>query len=228
MQPLREIACLFSHKCNGEGHEIGKKLEMSLAPLGIRLEIDPFSPGHDVQLRMQTFDIEAVLFLSTPESIASEQCQLELRAATRQGLPIFTAYLRGDLPIWLKKRSFWRVPMNAQEFAAGTQVLAAATKERVAFHRQIRLLYPDNYFLETSQVARNIAMTGERTLIAEYACELAIRYRRITDPGTLYWIALALGKANTVQASKLLDHLPKGDHPLILEGIRQAKATITV
>lgn len=223
----QEINCLLSHKCNAEDHEMGRALQAALAPFEIRLEIDPFNPGQDVLMRMQTFEIESVLFFATVQSIASIFCQQELKAALRQGLPIFTAYMNGNLTAWLKKRSVWFVPLrNAPDFMTGAQTLATAIRERVDFHRQVRLLYPENYYFETMDIARNIAMTGERTLVAEYACELARRYRYLTDPSTLFWIAVAIGRANTLQAAKLLDHLPRRDHPLILEGIRQAKESM--
>ncbi|HET9284299.1 MAG TPA: hypothetical protein VFR24_20295 [Candidatus Angelobacter sp.] len=224
MKTGREIACLLSHKCNVESHKIGSDLQKILASFDVQCEIDPFPPGYDVSFRMQTFEIETVIFLSSTESIDSMFCQQELQAAMRQGLPIFTAYVSGILPTWLKKRVVWHVPLrNDTEFVTGAQILATSIRERVLFHRQVRLLYPENDYFETIEAARNIALEGERTLIAEYACELARRYRHITDPSTLYWIAVALGKANTPQAAKLLDHLPKGNHPLISEGIRQAR-----
>jgi len=76
------------------------------------------------------------------------------------------------------------------------------------------------------EVAKSIATEEDRTIVAEFACELARRYRKISDPSTHYWIAIALGRAGTPQAEALLQKLPKGDHPLEIEGIRQAREMI--
>jgi len=221
------IRCLLSHKCDDHTHRIGQHLRVALSPLVIDLQIDPFDVGDDVNTRMQTFDIEGVIFLSSPESITSVACQLELKSAGRQAIPVFTIHLQGLVPSQLKKRSYWHMPsVDDPAFAAGVEDLARSIHSRVAFNQKIRLLYPENSFHDMLDVARTIATQGERTILAEFACELARRYLKISDPNTRFWIALALGRADTPQAARLLDRLPKQDHPLALEGVRQAREMI--
>jgi hypothetical protein len=220
------ISCLLSHKC-GEAHLLGDLLRNALRSFEICLQIDPFSVGDDVDIRMQTFNIEALILLCSPASLASEPCQLELRSASRQGMPIFTAHLEGPVPLSLRKRSYWHVPpSDSPAFATGVEELAKSVQSRVLFNRKLHLLYPSNYFYEMTEVAKSIATEEDRTIVAEFACELARRYRKISDPTTRYWIALALGRADTAQAAALLQKLPRSDHPLELEGIRQAREMI--
>jgi hypothetical protein len=222
-----EINCLFSHKSGEEARLIGRSLQHALLSLGICLQIDPFNVGDDVDVRMQTFKIEALIFLCEPASLASGPVQLERKSAARQGLPIFTIHLKGEVPAALKKRSYWRMPsVDSPAFALGVNEMAKSIQTRVAFNRKIHLLHSGNYIHETVDVARGIAMDEDRTILAEFACELARRYRKIPDPTTRYWIALALGRANTPQAVALLEKLPKGDHPLELEGIQEAREMI--
>lgn len=218
------INCLFSHKCSDRAHLIGANLRRLLEPFGIDLQIDPFNVGDNVDVRMQTFDIEAVTFLSEPLSLVSGPVQLELKSAARQGIPIFTLHLEGEMPPSLKRRSWWPLPaLDSTAFVKGAEALAKSIQPRVFFNRKIRLLRPDNYFYEMKEVAQGIAEKEERTILAEFACELARRYRKVSDPSTRYWIAIALGRADTLQAAKLVEKLPEAGHPLEIEGIREAR-----
>ncbi len=221
------INCLFSHKCSERAHSIAKHLQRLVGPRHIDLMVDPFEIGDDVDIRMQTFDIEAVVFLCEPTSLSSEPVQLELDSAARQEMPIFTLHLEGEVPPSFKKRSYWHLPpLDSVDFSTGAERLAESIRRRVFFNRKVRLLYPENYFLQMSEVARGIAQDEDRTIIAEFACELARRYHRVSDPSTRYWIAIALGRADTPQAEKLLEALPVPAHPLESEGIREAREII--
>ena len=217
------INCLLSHKCNPRAHLIGDRLRCELNAFGICLQIDPLHVGDDVEVRMQTFNIEAVVFLCEPAGLASSPVHLELESASRQALPIFTIQLEGDLPPSLKKRSWWRMPsIDEPTFATQAGEMAESIRQRVLFNRKMRELHPTNYFIAMSEVAKDVATNEERTILAEFAGELATRYRKISDPTTRYWIAIALGRADTPDAARLLDQLPPANHPLEEEGIREA------
>ena len=95
-------------------------------------------------------------------------------------------------------------------------------RTRVSVHREVQLLSETNPPDITQAAARNIADSEYRTVVAEFARELAKKYRRIADPTTCFFIALALGNACTPEAAKLLRELPEKDHPLPAEGIKQA------
>src|SRR5271157_1990005 len=58
-----DIACLISHKCSAETHRISLAIRETFENRGIALQIDPFSVGDNADVRMQTFDIEALVFL---------------------------------------------------------------------------------------------------------------------------------------------------------------------
>ncbi|HEV3038035.1 MAG TPA: hypothetical protein VHA33_09650 [Candidatus Angelobacter sp.] len=220
----KQIACLFSHKHGEEATAIGGSLKGLLTEHGVRLDIDSFPMGINVNTRMQTFDIEAVIFLACPESISSVAVQLELNAALRQRIPIFTIHLRGELSQEFTKRTYWHMPaLDSPEFVAGGHELGRLIYERVSLHRKIRAIHSDSFSEEMREAAEDIATKADRTLVAEYACELAGKYLEITDPSTRFWIALALGKASTPEAAQLLEKLPRDGHPLEAEGIRQAQ-----
>jgi hypothetical protein len=65
------IHCLFSHKFSGDARTIGRRLRDLLRPLGIHLQMERFPTGVDCAIHMQSLDIEAVIFLFSPESAAS-------------------------------------------------------------------------------------------------------------------------------------------------------------
>jgi hypothetical protein len=191
------------------------------------VQIDPFKVGDDVNMRVQTFDIEAVIFLSSLESVASTPCRTELRSAVRQGMPVFVIHLEGSVPTQLKERFYWHMPFaDDPTFHKGLADLVKSITGRVAFAQRVRLLYPENSFHETSAIARTIATETDRTILAEFVSELTRRYLNLSEPTTRFWIALALGRANTPLSARLLDKLPRRDHPLVLEGIRQAMEMI--
>jgi len=218
-----DIKLLLTHKCSLSVHQLGRRLGDALKDHGIQLLIDPFRVGDDVETRMLTFDFDALIFFCSPESIASEPCQLELRSARRQRTPMFVALLEGSVPPQLKVRLYWNpAAIDDAAFAAEASRLATAIRNRVTFSRELRLLHPENFPQETLETARKIATESDRTLVAEYAGELAKRYLAVTDASTRFWIALALGKAGTKHAAQLLDRLPKTDHPYALEGVKQA------
>lgn len=224
---IQEIKCLFSYKFGAENYRIAERLQIVLHSFAINLEVDIFPPGVDCNTHMQSLGVEAVIFLCSPESVSSASVQVELSAAQRQGIPVLVIRQSGEVPAHLRGRSYWDLPqLDSPEFHSGAEELAAAIQLRVSFHRTVNLLKPDNSFHETIEAARAIATDFEPTLLAEYACELANRYSRLSDPTTRFWIALSLGKAKTPQAAKLLDKLPLPGHPLESEGIRQAKAML--
>lgn len=213
----------MTHKCNAEMHALGRRLAAALDQYDIELLIDRFEVGDNAETRMETFEIEALLFLLSPESWASGPCQLELETARRRGAPVFMAHLNGDVPEEVRQMIRWELYELDGEIPV-TQVskLASAIRARVSLHREVLLLSSDNPPDITQQAAHNIYDAPDRTVVAEYASELAKRYSQVVDPSTRFWIAIALGRAGTVEAAALLRALPTGDHPYPDHGIRQA------
>ncbi len=213
---------LLSHKCSCESHQLGQRLASALKPYDIELLIDPFSPGDDIVRSMETFEFDSFIFLLSPASWSSTQCRVELETARRRGVPFFVIHLEGDVPAELRERIYWKPPEDDEEFAAQVHQLAIAICARVSFHRRVRKLSAENSPDTTQKAAQEIYDEEDRTLIAEYSRELAKRYELVRDSTTRYWMALALGKAGTPEAAALLRILPSEDHPLPIEGIRQA------
>lgn len=224
-----EITCLFTHKCSDRTHALGCLLKNSVRDEGIELLIDPFRLGDDIETRMDSFEFDALLFLSEPESLASGPCQRELRTARRRSVPIFVVAVGGGSPDGVEKRLYWRLPpADSPEFTAGIEELGQVIRRRVRLTRDLRILHVDRPPDETMSAAQRIALETDRSLIAEVVSTLVRRYKQLQDPTTRYWIALALGSAGTSKAAKLLNKLPKEDHPYALEGIRQAREMLAL
>jgi hypothetical protein len=217
------IICLFSHKCSDGAHELGAAIRDVLRTYSIDLRIDPFRVGDDVQTRMRTFDFDAFVFLSSPDSLASPNVQLELETAKYRAVPLFLVRMEGQVPAELRQRQYWTPPaIGDPAFAASIGDLGAAIRARVSCQRDIQLLHSDAVLYEMQEAAQRIALHADRSVVAEHAATLAQRYPRLSDPTTRYWIAIALGRVGTPQAVELLNGLPKHDHPYALEGVRQA------
>jgi hypothetical protein len=138
-------------------------------------------------------------------------------------VPIFTALLEGEIPKAFSRRLSWKLEdLDGKGFAEQVHGLADAMRIRVSVNREVQLLSDTNPPDITQNAARNVADSKYRTVVAEFARELAKRYRGITDPTTCFFMALALGNACTPEAAKLLRGLPEKDHPLPGEGIQQA------
>jgi hypothetical protein len=142
-------------------------------------------------------------------------------------VPVLVAQLAGTVPARLKKRIYWSLPRaGSPEFATEIGDLARAIRTRVELRRKLNMLTPDSPPDQTQSAAQEIALEGDRTLVAEDVSLLAQRYLDLGDPTTRFWIAMALGSAGTRKAARLLERLPPQDHPYALEGIRQAKEMI--
>jgi hypothetical protein len=213
----------MTHKCNDEMHAFGRKLAIALEQYAIELLIDRFEIGDDADTRMKTFDFDALLFLLSPESWASEACQLELATARRRETPIFIAHLSGDVPEELRRVIYWKpCECDGEAFAEEVKNLASAIRAHVSLDKEILLLSGNNPPDITLRAARNVYQASDRAVIAEYADKLAKRYRQVSDPSTRFWIALALGRAGTPEAATLLRALPTDGHPYPFRGIREA------
>jgi len=222
------ITCLLSHQCSDQAHTLAKILKSALQDANIDLLIDPFRFGDDVQTRIDSFDFDSLLFLSSPESLASRFCQRELSAARRRSIPIFVAVLAGDVPKIMKRRIYWSLPASdSGQFTSDAQNLGKEIRARVSLLRNLRELNTECPADKTRDAAQTIALDIDSSLVAEIVSLLARRYVQMKDPTTRFWLALGLGSAGTAKAAKLLNNLPKEDHPYALEGIRQAQAMIT-
>jgi len=194
------------------------------------LLIDPFRLADDVETRIDSFDFDSLIFISSPESLASKFCQRELQVARRKSSPIFVALLSGDVPRKMKKKIYWSIPPSGSlEFVSGVQSLAKRICARVALFRSLRQLNREFPPDKTREAAQTNALDSDTSLVAEVVSLLARRYLQMEDPTTRFWLAQGLGSAGTPKASKLLNHLlPKEDDPYALEGIRQAQAMISL
>ena len=181
--------------------------------------------GDNVQVLFQTFEYDAFVFLLSPASLASSNCQAEMSAAAFRDAPFFVVRTEGPVPPEFANRVTLTLPaLHDSAFGIKLGELAAALRARVSLVRDMKLLRADAVVYDAREAAQRIAVDGERTVLAEYASKLAKRYAAVTDSITQYWIVLALGKAATVESVHLLRGLGKPEHRLVSEGIREALA----
>jgi hypothetical protein len=219
--------CLFSHKCSEQSHALADRLTAALVRRGVRLLVDPFRYGDDFEVGMKTFEFDALLFLLSPESWDSPACQVELATARRLAAPVFVIHQAGDIPAELKGRYALEPRGPAGRIPEGQiRELAEAIRARAALHKNLQLLDAANPPDLTREVAEWLATDGDRTALAERAPDLVRKYREIRDPTACFHIALALGRAGTLEAAELLRALPPKDHPYPGAGVSQALAMI--
>jgi len=221
------VSCLLSHKCSAETHELGKRMQNVLSKCKVELLVDSFPQGVDINAGIDSFEIDALLFLFSPKSFKSEYCRRELAIARSRGIPVFTIRLAGDVPKTLMRRVYINLPV-LDDAALKQQLdeLGESIYVRGNLYRTIAML-PEQPPEISYKDAQKIHDLTERTVLAEFVRQLGAQYRRVSDPNTRFWIATALGKAGTRMAGKILQGLLKeDDHPLAQHGVLQAIETI--
>jgi methylmalonyl-CoA mutase cobalamin-binding subunit len=216
---------LLTHKCGLATHELGNRLRTVLEDHGIRLQIDPFRPGDDIAVRIQTLELDSVIFLMSTESLGSRPCRRELAAARAQGFPVFTIHLSGSVPHRFTHRLYQTLPVDDTSFQKQTSRLAEAIHARVRVARNLRALaaqWPE----EARSTARLVAEGADETSLGELVPLLAHQFSQVSDPMVQRWLAVALGRAGTPAAGRLLIRLGLRDHPLAQHGIVDALKAI--
>ena len=222
-----DVQCLFSHKCSIENHAFGFHLQSALEGTGIHLLIDPFHLEDDMEAQIDRYVFDAIILLWSPEVKMSQIVERECLAARRLGLPFFVAVSFGIPPPDFKKEYVWLAPpVESPHFFGAAVNLGRTIHASVGLQRTMRMLSAGSTPDESRAAAERLALDFDRSLLVESLPLLAEQYLQINDPVTRYWIAIALGAAGTAVAADLLAKLPKEDHPLVLEGIRQAREII--
>jgi hypothetical protein len=225
------ILCLFSHKCSVQNHAVGLRLMQGLEQAGIELLIDPFLVGDDVQSRIGSLELDAIVFLWSDPLLAMIAL-LEFDEGRRRSIPVFVAIREGD-PITnlneanLREANVWTPPSeDTSKFADAVASLGRNIRAQVAARRTVQSLLRSGSAREEREAAQRLAVEFDSYLLAENLSLLTDAYEHLTDPTVRYWIAIAVGRAGTVQATEALSRFPKTDHPYALEGVRQAQEMI--
>jgi hypothetical protein len=218
------LICFLSHKCNVESHAIGLKLHEAVQPMGISLLRDPFNPGEDVLIKIDTLEFNSFVFLHSSESWGSEMCQHELEIAKIRGVPVIAVLVDETRCDELRSR-IWidASPNNGGLSDAKLESLCLAIQAHAQAYRAAHTLGPDNAPEEALESAKCLVDEVDAALIGEHLQHIAASYRRDTDIQTRHWIALAVGKVGSRVASAVLDGFEWEDQPLPREGIRQAR-----
>lgn len=213
--------CFVSHKCTLQTHEFIRSISSVFDSHRIRLQVDLFAPGEAVLAKIKSFACESLLFLSTPESIASYYCQQELEAAQKHGLPIFTVRLAGEVPDGLRLR----INVDARE-ASPDQLtepmdrLAAVVEDRSCVVALLRQLCGGSAAEEQREAARALMDRNDPSALGEFLPYLAIAYSHALDPVALFDLALAVGATRHPEARAMLESWrTKAAHPYTQEGI---------
>jgi hypothetical protein len=222
---MKRIKCLYSYHHSLATRALGERIRNSLSAQSVEILIDPLELADHVEASLRTFAFDAVLFIGEPESWSSKYCQLELETAKHRSAPVFVARLSGDVPDQYRNRLYFEIARLANnEFETQMRHLATAMHERVNFISLIRALDKASYPGESVRAGRDIFTNTRQTVLAEFLEQLAVRYRESTDPQERYWIALAVGKAGTSDAAKLLEQFRASEcHPFPKEGISEAE-----
>lgn len=93
--------------------------------------------------------------------------------------------------------------------------------------RSIQALAVQRTFQEMREIAQYIAENYNDEILATQVSELANCFREVSfDPTTQYWLAIAIGDANTPMAKEFLFQLKGEDnHPYAQRGINEALMT---
>jgi len=193
---------------------------------GIDSLIDPFPQGCDIDKRIETLNVHALLFLSDPESLKSEYCLKELNAARRRSIPIFAAQIEGPIPEEFRRRIYISLDgRKVQDCTGELAEFASALRSRGQLYQKIKHLTQDQFPEDSRSLAKSISDEPEVTVLAEFVKELKLRFREMkSDPTTQYWLACAIGKVGTPEAKRILARLlqEKDIHPYAQEGLKDA------
>lgn len=219
LPPTPNIICLLTHKCSSHTHSLVDRVANRLGRFGICVWCDPFEVGEDIDAKIETLGIDALLFLASPESLRSDRCLQELAAARARRLPVFTLRLEGHVPDHLSRRLYLDLAIPN---ALGRRLdeLAQAIRARVILFRQIKGLSAQARF-ERADTLKRIVDQEDRTVIAEFLDLLADEFVNLDDPTAQFWIATAIGHAHTPEAGLTLIELATNPacHPYAYQGM---------
>jgi len=224
----KELKCFLSHKCGPDTHLLGLRLRSELQRLGISLLRDPFNPGEDVFIKIETQKFDSFVFLDSAASWESAACQRELEVARVRGVPIISVLLDETTHAELRHRICFDARPSQGGFTDNIlRALCAAISAHSEAYGAVHALGPEYIPEETRKWAQFIFDTVDSALIAEHLQYLAASYTPGTDLIARYWIALAIGKAGSRAAAAVLDGFGWEDELLPQEGIRQARQLLS-
>jgi len=228
---MTEVLCFVSHKCRTpEGkdhrhHAFIDLLSQVFQDFGMKVIKDPFGPGQDVGVRIETVQYHTFLFLSCEETWKSPPCQHEMKDAQRRGVPLFLIRWDGEVPKEHGNRMYVDCTANnGTNMDSVLQKLAAGIVVRGRLYRMTdAIATPGTAAGEQRQLAMAIYDNKDRTAVAEFLPCLDEVYQRIFDPMARYWIALAVGDTGDSRVKNILQRwLTVETHPLPRDGILEA------
>ncbi len=214
-----------------QGSRLGDVLRSGFSTQGIQLLIDPFQPGVGVGARIENLDFQALLFLSSPESLASPWCRVELSVARQRGIPLFVIRRAGEVPVELQQRVILDAVFEDDEwdraagrdFADRLQTLAAEMRIRAELWKRIALLGAQ---AGDAGEQRRIAIEVEDadpTAITELIGFLDRCYSLQLDEAARASLARALGRTGSPAAVTVLRRWAGiEDHPYGKRAIRES------
>jgi len=219
------IQCLYSHRCKDHGaHDLGQRIKIVLSRFGIQLGVDNLCMGDQVSFWVMSTEFECVIFVASELSWGTRYCQQELETAKDRSAPVFILHLEGAIPDAFKERlRLEPEDLTEPKLTAAIEGLGLAIRERVSFVRWIRLIRSVRDPTESAAAVRDIAVETRPAILAEHVALLAREFRDSGHDQHRYWIAHAIGRANTPDARRTLTELKEFSvGPFAQTGIEEA------
>jgi hypothetical protein len=222
--------CLLTHACQTD-HPLAERVQSVLGRSGLIIEVDPFPPGVGIAARIETLDIQVLLFLLSAKSWRSPWCRAELKAAQKRGIPVVTARVSGSVPTALKEHIVLNLGGDERVFDDRVMQLVEPLRVRADLYKLVVASGPYAFPEDSQRAAGKLAFGGhDAAVLAEFVQEIRKRICLGTDPTTQARLAEALGRAGTraaaVAIEDLLQSLPSDVHPLVRRALLEGRDRI--
>jgi hypothetical protein len=219
------LPILFSHKCCESAHSLYAELQPHFFRRGMALQLDPFSAGEDVLVKMWRLQIHGLLFHSTPASVESDPCKLEIETAQRIGVATMVIWDGASPPSHLKNRLYPKLPgMSVAEREKAFEDLARGMKPRAVIHTVLQWLHEPARTVEEREDGCKWLCKQPPQVLAEFWKAITDLHRGSAEDNIVCrWLAAALGCTGIHDAREVLQQwLPLSNHPNWRYGIKLA------
>ena len=179
------LPVLFSHSCAPEAHALHEQLATHFASAKLKLLLDPFNVGDDVQLAMRRLEIHGLVFHCTNKSVLSEPVKIELDTAEMLNAPILCLRDSAPIPSQFLNRIFQSI--NAQDTAAPkwAPALADAMRSRSRVHWVLCWLRDPGRSVWEREGGINWLLEQPAQILAEFKDSLISLHRGTEEDATI-------------------------------------------
>jgi hypothetical protein len=221
----KPLPVLFSHKCCDAAHALHVELSPHFLRQDMKLEIDPFSVGEDVMVKMQRLQIHGLVFHCTPASLKSAPCTLERETAKRIGCAVMVLSDGESPPSELKNRLYAKISEKSfTERAKLFNTLAGEMKPRAETHAVLEWLKQAARTVEEREAGCSWLFEQESQSLAEFLEQIASIHRGEAEDNIVCRILAGVLAATELPTaiSHLKDWRKVSSHPNAIYGIEKA------